>query len=143
MVVWDYGVKSPRTSALVQSFDNKELAEQKVLADATVETDRLNKEWHKENPGHIGNPFVLDECSDCSAIIRFWDGDDYQCVEMYNVYEIVDKGDNWCYREYRICAKGGSFRIEKNNVLVSSAESWAKALDIIDGLEINDAIKNV
>ncbi|MEE1503860.1 MAG: hypothetical protein UGF89_06425, partial [Acutalibacteraceae bacterium] len=94
MIIWDYDTKTPRSSALIRYFDNEAFAEHKTLADATVETNRLNKEWHKENPGHIENPFVLDDCSDCTAIIRFWDGEDYQRVEMYNVFEIVDKGDN-------------------------------------------------
>lgn len=143
MVVWDYESKTPRSSALLENYAVESFATHKAISDATIETSRLNEEWHKENPGHVENPFVLDDCSDCTAIIRFWDGDDYMPVEMYDVYEILDKGDNWLYRNYRICAKEGSFQLEKNNVFVASVSSLVKALDLVDSLEVKNTVVTV
>lgn len=143
MVFWDYKSHKPRSSALVQFFDTEVLAESKACIDAKIVCNRLNDEWHKANPGVAENPFILDENSDCTAIIRFWDGDDYWCVQLYNVYSVVDKGDNWMYRGYRVCFKGNSFNIEKSNVTISNTLSLIDAFNQIDSLEINSTIKNV
>jgi len=143
LVMWDYKTGQPASSALLKCYDVETFAVHKALSDAKVECDRLNKAWHKENPGHVENPFVLDENSDCTAIIRFWDEDDYQRVEMYNVFEVVDKGDNWSYRKYRISTKDFSFEITKDNVFIASVSSLVRALDLIDKLELKNTVATV
>ena len=103
LTCWDKGVPKPYADYVGEMFDSKEAAFSALRHCVKDELEGLNDREYDdvdviEYPAETDD-FRADFDGDNDAIIRFWDGDDYWPVTAYNIYEVVEYGDNsWSYR---------------------------------------------
>ena len=103
LTCWDKDEPEPYADFVDALYLTRENALSAMRACVKDELETLNEREYEdvdiiEYPADTDD-FRADFDGDNDAIIRFWDGDDYRPVTAYNIYEVVEYGDNsWSYR---------------------------------------------
>lgn len=101
------------------------------------------KEPIEDSDGNIigyDYPFRGDDCGDHTNIIRFWDGDDYQEVTAYDIYELygdnadLDKCSSFSYRGFEILTNEARewFMVMQFGEFVNRSASLQDSLRYVD-----------
>jgi len=147
LTCWDHGCKKPYVDKIDKIFETFDDAISAVEIAVNDELNTLN-EFDTDSPrekcaiedsdGNIVGydyPFRADFYGNDACIIRFWDGDDYQPVTAYNVYEISNCGGYFVYRDFEIYPnkKGNRFKVtDYNDYFGTTKHKFETALDWID-----------
>lgn len=82
-------------------------------------------------------PFRADFDGDNDAIVRFWDGDDYQIVTIYNLYPVQEylkdqKESLWKYRDFLIVRSSDNLFVQEADESSFTVADLGSALSAID-----------
>lgn len=158
LTCWDFNEPEPYTEGLgivpLSLFEKKDEAVAAIEPCVKDELETLNglksnnpraKEPIEDSEGNIVGydyPFRSDEDEEHDSIIRFWDGDDYRNVTVYDVYELVfgpcglvNSASWYRYRGYAILVDRDRkcFSVEAGpGTIPVNCESLKDALTLID-----------
>ena len=144
-----YRQSDPFADAVNELFPTKDAADTAVRACVKDELESLSSQPIPdiEDCDHL--PFRADFDGDDTASVRFWDGDDWWYVTVYNIHAMTaipeEKLPTWEYRGYRIVNdKPYCYRIYKDGQPVNYlADVIHKVLLHIDALLLQQSIGEV
>lgn len=148
LTCWDKGIEKPYADCFLNTYDSFELALESIETSVKDELETLNSSREKllieDSDGNIVGyeyPFRADyQDEEYDYVVRFWDGNDYQNVTGYKIYEIEDWNGYFVYRDFEIYPnkKGNRFKVESDNGLIGTMKHKLEtALDWIDNWEIS------
>lgn len=156
LTCWDYGEDVPCADDLsgvkLSLFKTMDAAletiercvEQELINLNDIESDSpREKSPVLDSDGNIVSyeyPFRGDFDGEDSGVVRFWDGDDYQNVTAYNIYEVgcdsddLDKCSYYKYRGFWIIPNEAhtSFKVEQFDTPLFNCKSLEKAFYEVD-----------
>lgn len=155
LTCWDPGEKpyaDDLSGVKLSLFDSEHAArvaiegcvDQELVTLNWLESDEpREKEPIEDSDGNIigyDYPFRGDDCGDHANIIRFWDGDDYQEVTAYDIYELngnhenFDRCSSYYYRGFQISVNDDRtrFSVEQFGATAFRCNSLQEALRDID-----------
>ena len=97
-IYYEYGGECDGDFTMNMVWEDKDDAINQVYKDALEYLTELNDEEYDSiedaEEKQEEKAFRIDIDDDCTAIIRWWDGDDYEIVAIFNVeeFDLINKG---------------------------------------------------
>ena len=145
MTCWDAGAANPYSDSVETIFDTEEAAHQALRSCVKDELETLNdraiEDIDLDYPSEVDSFKADFDGDEFDAIIRLWDGDDYQPVTGYSVAKVEALSDDfWRYREtenrrgFYICKnkEGNRYAVEYMDERLCVKHSLEAALDFVD-----------